>query len=72
MTKIKWNPNSKRKLPSDLKYTRDKLIYQYRQEGWTLEKLGKMFGMTKERVRQILLNFEKRREGVLIKKDEQS
>lgn len=66
MTKIDWHPHSKGKLPADIKYTRDKLIYEYRQEGWTLQTLAIMFGLkSRERVRQIINDFEKKRNQIL-------
>lgn len=73
--KIKRHPHSKsgKKLPADIKYTRDKLIYQYRQEGWTLTKLATLFGLTsRERVRQIIQDFENRKQEILrkVKKNE--
>lgn len=69
MTKINYHPHSKGKLPPDIKYTRDKLIYQYRQEGWTLTKLATMFGLkSRERVRQIINEFEKERNKILTPK----
>ena len=66
MTKLNWHPHSKRKLPPDIKYTRDKLICQYRQEGWTLKKLATMFGLkSRERIRQIIRDFENKEQKIL-------
>ena len=43
-----------KRMPEDLKYEREKLITQYRdQQGMTLEAIGTIYGLTRERVRQI-------------------
>jgi DNA-directed RNA polymerase sigma subunit (sigma70/sigma32) len=43
-----------KKMAEGLKYEREKLITQYRdQQGMTLESIGTIFGLTRERVRQI-------------------
>ncbi len=57
----KYNLNSIRgkKISKDILDTRDKLIYQYRQQGMTLENIGVIFGLTRERVRQIIDEFKK-------------
>jgi len=68
MTKKDYHYHTKGKLPLDIRYTRGKLAYQYRQEGWTLQKIGTMFGLTRERVRQILEDFEKERQEILKEK----
>jgi len=57
----KYNPSSAKKIPEDLKYERAKLMYQYRYKqkpAMTLERIGRMFGMTRERARQIIEDFE--------------
>jgi len=57
----KYNSNSIGRIPKDLKYERAKLIYQYRtKQGMTLERIGKIFGITRERARQIIGSFEDR------------
>lgn len=56
----RYNKLSSMRIPESLKYERAKLIYQYRkQQGMTLEQIGKIFGLTKERVRQIIEDYEK-------------
>jgi len=55
----KYNSSSAKKIPEDLKYERAKLMYQYRdKQGMTLERISRMFGMTRERVRQIIEEFK--------------
>lgn len=63
MKKYRYNTNSIRKsIPKDLLYERAKLIFEYRtKQGWTLERIGKFFGITKERTRQILEDFKNSR-----------
>ena len=57
---IKKYKSQKRKyIPKYLKYEVSKLMYQYRhKQGMTLDRIGKMFGRSRERVRQILMVFE--------------
>jgi DNA-directed RNA polymerase sigma subunit (sigma70/sigma32) len=42
---------------------RDTAILKRRADGWTLERIGLRYGLTKERVRQILARIEKERKG---------
>ena len=55
--------NNKR-LPRDLRYERAKLMFQYRNEGKTLEEIGEIFRysrpLSRERVRQIIDEYEKK------------
>ena len=50
------------------KAERNKKIYQMRQEGATLEAIGRKFGIGKERVRQIYLKEERRARYLKYKK----
>lgn len=61
----KYNKNSNRKLPSYLADLRAKLMFQYRysdrneeEQELTLQELGLMFGITRERVRQIFEQYK--------------
>ena len=55
----KYNSSSAKRIPKDLKHERAKLMYQYRdKQGMTLERISRMFGMTRERVRQIIEEFK--------------
>ena len=57
----KYNSSSAKRIPKDLKYERAKLMYQYRvKQGMTLERIGRMFGVTRERTRQIIDDYEKK------------
>jgi DNA-directed RNA polymerase sigma subunit (sigma70/sigma32) len=59
MEKYKYNKSSKNRFSDALKYERAKLMYQYyHKEGYTLERVGRIFGLTRERVRQILQGYE--------------
>jgi len=59
MKKYKYNRTPKKRLSKDLSYERSKLMYQYRtKQGMTLERIGRMFKLTRERVRQIIDDFE--------------
>ena len=50
----------KKRMPRDMKHQRAKLIREYYDsQGMTLEAIGRLFGITKERTRQIL-NEEKK------------
>ena len=40
---------------------RNEEIAKLRTEGWTLKRLGEKYGVSKERIRQILAQEEKRR-----------
>jgi len=57
-----FNTNSVRKsIPDDLLHERAKLIFEYKtKQDWTLERIGRFFGITKERVRQILEDFKEK------------
>lgn len=57
---IKTNKiNIRKRMPRDLKYERAKLMFQYRYiQNMTLERIGRMFGMTRESVRQIIGDYK--------------
>ena len=51
----KWKYQSKK----DLLYERAKLAYEYHtKQGMTLQQIGMIFGLTRERVRQIIDKYE--------------
>lgn len=53
----------KRVISEELKH-RDRRIYELRLQGWTLEKIGRLFKITRERVRQICwLQERKQQQG---------
>ena len=55
----KYNTQKRKNIPKYLKYEVSKLMYQYRyKQGMTLDRIGKMFGRSRERVRQIIQVFE--------------
>ena len=61
----KYNKNSNRKLPGYLADLRAKIMFQYRycdrnedEQELTLNELGLMFGITRERVRQIFEEYK--------------
>ena len=59
---IKYHYNSKYPLPDNLEKIRAMMMNQYRKtaenpEGLTLKDLGRMFGLSRERVRQILEKY---------------
>ena len=63
-----YNRNSIRKtIPKDLLYERAKLIYEYKiNQGWTLERIGRFFGITRERVRQVIEDYEEKRKQLTL------
>ena len=65
-----YNQNSdpKRRIPIDLQYERAKLMWEERtKQHFSLGKIGKVFGLSRERVRQILNEFEAERKEHLTK-----
>lgn len=70
MTEVyRYNRNSQRRISPEVYYERAKLMWEERtKQNFTLEKIGKVFGLTRERVRQILddykLNLNERRQAL--------
>jgi hypothetical protein len=59
MKKYNYNKASTKRIPKDLFLERAKLMYEYKEkEGFTLERIGIIFGLTKERVRQTIEKYE--------------
>ena len=58
----RYNKASVKQIPKDLQHERAKLMYQYRhiqKPKMKLEKIGIIFGLTKERTRQIIKDYKK-------------
>ena len=61
----RYNKASVKQIPKDLQHERAKLIYQYRYiQKMKLEKIGIIFGLTKERTRQIIKEFKEGQERI--------
>jgi DNA-directed RNA polymerase sigma subunit (sigma70/sigma32) len=60
MGKYKYNKSSSKRFSKDVLHERAKIMYEYKtKQGFSLERIGNIFGLTRERARQIISDFER-------------
>jgi DNA-directed RNA polymerase specialized sigma subunit len=66
MTRKPWTPErlaAHHAMYQRLNGRRDRRVYQLRQEGWSLAGIGRVLGLSRQRVHQIVVGVTKRREA---------